>query len=527
MQKRTMLMFLLIFCTALVWGQENTEIKEETDKTEKPAKEKADKSSKAKAEKPVKEEKPQTSGLAIPKNMFEIGVNGGISLLGSDAAFKTSLKDINGKSKMALGYGLHFRKALDYVFSLRLDLMRGTLLGQNAPEDGDREFYTTWNSATLYGVMSLNSLRWDKPVRSTNLFVMGGAGGSMFDATRTIDGDDRTPDTLSAMAGHVAMGAGISFRVGKKINIGLQEQAFVTMGKHADQIDNIATGKSTFRDVVSFTSLSLNFNLGNASSQTEPLYWINPMDGVLNSIDEKINQRTTGLIKDEDGDGVIDAIDMDPNTPAGAMVDTKGRVLDSDRDGVPDHIDKEPFYMPQTNEKVDEHGVVTNPQAGGPGRPGNSGGGVTEERVKELIDQALQNYQIADNRSSAAEWFLPMLHFASSSSQIKYSDYGNLAGVGRMMKANPNIRLVVTGFTDSTGSESINNLLSFERAKNVIEHLVNNHGLARGRFVLQWKGSADNLVPTSSSYMNRRAEFRIAGPGDVEQDAPTQKEGGY
>ena len=182
--------------------------------------------------------------------------------------------------------------------------------------------------------------------------------------------------------------------------------------------------------------------------------------------------------------------------------------------------------MPQATEKVDENGVVTNPQAGGPGRPGN-GGGVTEERVKELIDQALQNYQITDNRSSAAEWFLPMLHFPSSSSQIKYSDYGNLAGVGRMMKANPNIRLVVTGFTDSTGSESVNNQLSYERAKNVIEHLVNSHGVTRGRFVLQWKGSADNLVPTNSSYMNRRAEFRIAGPGDVEQDPPAPKEGGY
>lgn len=518
MQKRTMLMFLLIFCTALVWGQENTEIKEETDKTEKPAKEKADKSSKAKAEKPVKEEKPQTSGLAIPRNMIEFGLNGGATILGSDV-----------KPQPSYGVGFHIRKATDYVFSLRADFLYADLKGMNPTTNIEREFNTNWLSGTLSGVMSLNSLRWDKPVRSTNLYVMGGAGLNYFEA-RSFDTDDnqRVFDTLGReFTPHLMMGAGISFRLGKKINIALEEQGMMAFGKRADLIDGISTGKSTFRDVLSFTNLCINFNLGNASSQTEPLYWINPMDGVLNSIDEKINQRTTGLIKDEDGDGVIDAIDMDPNTPAGAMVDTKGRVLDSDRDGVPDHIDKEPFYMPQTNEKVDEHGVVTNPQAGGPGRPGNSGGGVTEERVKELIDQALQNYQIADNRSSAAEWFLPMLHFASSSSQIKYSDYGNLAGVGRMMKANPNIRLVVTGFTDSTGSESINNLLSFERAKNVIEHLVNNHGLARGRFVLQWKGSADNLVPTSSSYMNRRAEFRIAGPGDVEQDAPTQKEGGY
>ena len=525
MQKRTMLLFLLIFCTGLVWGQDAIESTEEKAKTEKPAKGRGDKEPKEKAEKPAKveQEKPKTSGLAIPKNMFEIGLNGGAAILGGDATFKPSY-----------GVGLHFRKALDYVFSLRGDFLYADLKGMNDPNTNvNREYETTWMSGTIYAVMSLNSLRWDKPVRGTNLYFMAGGGLDGFEATRIEDGLEPRNEVLKKgffqinEGAHLAMGAGIAFRLGKKVNIALEEQAMMLLGSYADRVDNIASGKSTFRDVVSFTNLSINFNIGNASSQTEPLYWINPMDGVMNSIDEKINQRTTGLIKDEDGDGVLDAIDQDPNTPAGAMVDTKGRTLDSDRDGVPDHIDKEPFYMPQTNEKVDETGVVTNPQAGGPGRPSNGGGGVTEERVKELIDQALQNYQIADNRSSAAEWFLPMLHFPSSTAVIKYSDYGNLAGVGRMMKANPNIRLVVTGFTDSTGSESSNNQLSFERAKNVIEHLVNSHGIARGRFVLQWKGSADNLVPTSSSYMNRRAEFRIAGPGDVEQEAPAPKEGGY
>lgn len=514
MQKRTMLFFLLIFCTSLVWGQDAIESAEDGGKAKKTQKEKAEKPEKAEK---MEKDKPRTTGLAIPRNMFEFGLNGGVTILGSDVAPMPSY-----------GAGFHIRKASDYVFSLRADFLYADLKGMNPVTNIEREFNTTWMSGTVSGVMSLNSLRWDKPVRSTNMYVMGGAGVNTFEA-RSFDTDDnmRVFDTLEMkFAPHIMMGAGISFRLGSKINIGLEEQGMMVFGGRADYIDGISTGKSTFRDVVSFTNITINFNIGSSSSKTEPLYWINPLDGVMNSIDDKINQRTTGLIKDEDGDGVIDAIDLDPNTPAGAMVDTKGRTLDSDRDGVPDHIDKEPFYMPQANEKVDENGVVINPQAGGPGRPGN-GGGVTEERVKELIDQALQNYQIADNRSSAAEWFLPMLHFTSSSSQIKYSDYGNLAGVARMMKANPNIRLVVTGFTDSTGSESVNNQLSFERSKNVIEHLVNNHGVARGRFVLQWKGSADNLVPTNSSYMNRRAEFRIAGPGDVEMDAPSSKDGGY
>src|SRR6266849_4564697 len=46
--------------------------------------------------------------------------------------------------------------------------------------------------------------------------------------------------------------------------------------------------------------------------------------------------------KDSDHDGVPDAKDACPDTPAGAVVDSKGCPIDSDRDGVPDGIDKCP-----------------------------------------------------------------------------------------------------------------------------------------------------------------------------------------
>lgn len=126
--------------------------------------------------------------------------------------------------------------------------------------------------------------------------------------------------------------------------------------------------------------------------------------------------------------------------------------------------------------------------------------------------------------------FLPMVHFGTDSDRIKYSDYGTLAGISRVLKGNPNMRLVITGFADKTGPEAYNDEISYRRAKSVLDHLVENHSIARGRLVLQWKGSEEALVPTSSSYMNRRVEFRVARPGDVEMDPPTpgeSKDGGY
>ena len=42
---------------------------------------------------------------------------------------------------------------------------------------------------------------------------------------------------------------------------------------------------------------------------------------------------------DSDGDGVVDALDRCPGTPAGVTVDSRGCAEDSDGDGVPNHRD--------------------------------------------------------------------------------------------------------------------------------------------------------------------------------------------
>ncbi|MDD5711830.1 MAG: OmpA family protein [Smithellaceae bacterium] len=58
--------------------------------------------------------------------------------------------------------------------------------------------------------------------------------------------------------------------------------------------------------------------------------------------------------RDSDGDGVIDAQDECPGTPAGVSVDSYGCPIDSDKDGVPDYLDKCPGTPAGT--KVDKDG---------------------------------------------------------------------------------------------------------------------------------------------------------------------------
>lgn len=449
-----------------------------------------------------------SSSTAKPKDMWEVGLHAGTAFAGGDVS-----------PKIGIGAGLHVRKALDHLFSIRLDVMGAMLKGEST--NPTRIYEATWLSGTAYGVLSLNSFRFDRTTRKVNYYFMVGVGGNTYETAYEQEIQPRFDTVEHEMAPHISAGAGIAFRLGKRFNIGLEHQAFSLFGRRSDLLDGFEKEggvRTPFRDLVNYTSLRLNFNLGNPSNQSEPLYWVNPLDNVFKDVDA-LKKRQDELVADTDGDGVIDAIDEDPNTPPDVPVDTKGRVLDSDKDGIADYKDKEPYYPPRAGETVNADGVVTNP----------IGGGVTEARVKELIDEALDRRGVGNGGTGGTgivtELFLPMIHFATDSYQVKYSDYGTLAGVARVLKGNPNMRLVVSGNTDQTGPESYNDWLSYQRANSIIEHLVSNHGIGRGRLILQWQGKKNALVPANGSYMNRRAEFRVATAEDVEMDPPAKTSG--
>jgi outer membrane protein OmpA-like peptidoglycan-associated protein len=447
---------------------------------------------------------------ARPKDMFELGVHGGSLFVSGEI-----------DPEVNLGYGFHIRKAIDYMFSLRFDAMMGTAKGKGRDGDDFWTFENQWSSGSILALMSLNSVRLDRRRKKMDIYIMGGAGGNFYKV------DVRTPgigsprfDTYDReITAHAVLGAGLTFRINNKFNVGIEHQAFGAFGQRGDQLDGVflegtSRVRSGFNDVMNYTNLRINFNIGNSSSKSEPLYWGNLSDGLASSIDD-IKKRQETALADTDLDGVIDAIDQEPNTPANVPVDTKGRTLDSDKDGIADYKDLEPYYPPRAGEQVNEDGVVVNPIAGP-----NGGGGVTEERVKEMIDEALSGYGLSEPKNNVAEWFLPMIHFGSDSYRIKYSDYGTLASIARMLKSSPSIRLVITGFTDQTGPESYNEGLSYQRSAAIAEHLVNQHGIGRGRLVLQWKGQDEALVPSGASYMNRRVEFRLANENDYEMDPP-------
>lgn len=480
-------------------------------------------------------------GVPTPKTMIEIGVHGGLPSLSGEV-----------DPLLGYGFGLSVRKSIDYLISLRAEGFYGKMEGatrnlRNAdfPNGFDRTFTTDIMTFNVVGILNLNSMRFDRPVRKTNIYFLAGAG---VNRTRVNYSNERARMGFFdwEISTHTVLGAGLAFRLNPKVNIGVEHQVGIIVGPRADLLDGVEFNtigeKSAFGDIFNYTNVRVNFNLGDAGSKSEPLYWLNPIQMVL---DDLGNKKSSGdgealEIVDSDDDGVIDLIDKEPNTPADALVDTKGRTLDSDRDGVPDHIDKQPYYTPMAGERITSEGVVENPI--GPGA-GSSGAGISESRVREIIAEEFSRYEnqnpgsgISPERAnqsnttnvvtSMTDFFLPMIHFGSGSNNIKYSDYGTLASIARLLQGNKDLRIAVIGHADQTGDEGQNDLLSYDRALSVVAHLLDNYGIDRERILLMWRGQTEPLVPSTGSFMNRRVEFRVAASNEVEMEPPASTDGG-
>ncbi|MEO1713978.1 MAG: OmpA family protein, partial [Bacteroidota bacterium] len=448
------------------------------------------------------------SGInATPKAGGEFGIHAGHFFFAGDIQWSPGY-----------GVGLHYRKALDYIFSIRLDAMYANGFGDSESNGarylGDLYLHnTTYASFTIQGVITLNNLKWDRPKRKANLYALVG-GGPVYTKTGVesklgnyMEDDIVVPGRASGnLTSGVEVGAGVAFRLGQKMNLGVEYKAMTVFGKRTDLLDGF---DNRWRDIGNYAAVRFNFNLTSKGKKSEPLYWINPLDVVLNDISE-LRERPVLDLTDTDGDGVIDLIDQEKDTPPGAPVDTRGVTLDSDNDGIADYLDGEPYSPPGV--AVDGNGISTVPQST-----------ITEGDVESIVNRILEerfgqntgnpgaNGLVGSYGGSSAAIFLPMIHFSVDSYNIRYADYGNLASIADMLQRDPALKIVISGHTDKSGNNDYNKTLSYKRAQATVDHLVNVHQIDPSRLVLQYGGDEVNLVPAAgSSLMNRRVEFRVA-----------------
>ncbi|MEO6639402.1 MAG: OmpA family protein [Ginsengibacter sp.] len=408
---------------------------------------------------------------AKPRSEFEFGISAGMFSLSSDISAKLP----------TVGFSAHVRKALGYIFSLRLQYVYGIAKGLNWKPSYGYSNNPVWSSfdATalqpvyynyrahvqdlgLQGIFTLNNIRFHK--QKTGMVIYGGVGigatlyntevqvptsfstvssaGSGYkdrkeirDALKTLLKDvpytnaennkinskevfDKTLKPSGTLLG------GIAFKLGKRVNLALEDR--FTFVKD-DLLDGQQWQEHPVGDPVqtrdfdsyNYISLGLNFNIGSKS--VEPLWWINPLDYAYSEINNPKHMKLPKPVFDDaDGDGVVDQLDREPNTPAGCPVDTHGVSKDTDGDGVPDCKDKQ-LITPTECQPVDADGVGKCPDP---------------ECCKNMTAN-MQACQIGD---------LPSVSFRGNGGSLSSDAKAMLATVASKLKNNADCGITVTGY---------------------------------------------------------------------------------
>jgi outer membrane protein OmpA-like peptidoglycan-associated protein len=448
---------------------------------------------------------------AKPRSETEIGISGGNFSVSGDVAAKLP----------TIGFGVHIRKALGYLFSVRLQYEYGVGKGQNWKSSygysNDPAWSAYYNSAalqpvyynyrthvqdlSLQGIFTLNNIRFHKQKTGMVLYAGAGLGATIYDTRinaldannqpynfASITGSgfsdrksirselkklmDNTYETeaqnnksnSSTLFGQTlrpsgSVIAGIAFKLGKRVNLALEDKFTFIKDDLLDgqewQEHPVADPVQTRDfDTYNYVSVGLNFNIGKKS--VEPLWWINPLDYAYSEINNPKHMKIPKPVFDDaDGDGVVDQLDREPNTPAGCPVDTHGVSRDTDGDGVPDCKDKE-LITPTICQPVDADGV----------------GKCPDPECCKTIDS------LRNNMNTCKIVNLPSVSFKGNGGSISSDAKALLATVASQLKNNAECSIIVTGYpAASKASQALCN----KRVAAVKAYLTEKEGISADR----------------------------------------------
>jgi len=176
---------------------------------------------------------------------------------------------------------------------------------------------------------------------------------------------------------------------------------------------------------------------------------------------------SAGCPVDSDGDGVPDYLDRCPNTPKGAPVDANGCPKDSDGDGVPDYLDK----CPNT-----PAGVAVD-ATGCPVERDSDGDGVPDLRDKcpntpHGVRVDADGCPYAALPAANASLVLKNVTFRPNRAVLLPEAMVDLDQLATAIKATPNSKWEIGGYTSSRGTAARNKVLSQQRADAVKAYLV-------------------------------------------------------
>lgn len=416
-------------------------------------------------------------------NKWSVGVNIG----GHDAIFPT---------KTTTKFFTHLNGDVRYMVNNRFGLM-GDVGYENFAWKNKNELNNTHlTRLSLQGVANLaDILRFDTWTNRFGLLVHGGAGiTNMWQKGKfEFKEGDRT--------GNFILGITPQFAVTNRISVNV-DWSGVALSRQHQRFDfsqrNYRKGINAFYMTA---SAGVSVSLGKNAKHMD---WIPTEYGGNNASLEARLKQLEEQLKDDDNDGVINSRDVEPNTAAGAIVNSKGQTInvpmDSDNDGIIDAFDKCPnekgTFSTDGCPDADGDGVM-DAEDDCPktfGVRANKGCPELDEETKKTFEQALHG-----------------INFETGKDVIKSSSNAILDNVVGILQSHEDYNIEIHGHTDNSGDEAMNMQLSTDRA-NAVKNYLTAKGIAESRISTFGHGQTEPVSTNETAEgraNNRRVEFLV------------------
>ncbi len=373
-----------------------------------------------------------------------------------------------------LGIG-HLDLGVRYMFNEKFGTKLDFGLGNFTNKADNPSFSTNYYRANLQGVANLGRImNWETFTQRFNLLGHAGAGiGRIIPQENELaDFKDNNYNFIGGLTGQVKLGERVSLNGDISTIINGRQQVTFDGDTPIRANDVGYYGPSA----VWWTgTLGVSFYLGSGSTHAD--WYIR--ENKYATKEELANQigEIKDMLKDSDADGVPDYLDKEPNTPAGARVDSHGRTLDSDGDGISDHMDKCPFV---------------------PG-PASLSGCPPPDTIEE-VDYFMK--AINDGYVNVYYAFDSAKPLGYSASAINY--------VANFLKRNPGVSVELKGYADELGPENYNMTLSERRAKAVYDVMAA-AGIDTSRVTYKGYGEDTSVDKGSADarQLARRVSFEV------------------
>lgn len=387
-------------------------------------------------------------------NKWSIDINGGISKPTTPLTTGYYTKDYN-----LFHADLGVRYMFNNKFGLKVDVGYDQFENASKSASFDGKYYRT----DIQGVVNLGRvLNFEEWTQRLNVQAHTGIGYAFMTNDR-FEGTDNMLNHIIGLTGQVKLSERIALNA---------DFSMINNVRQSNTFDGgIAPEDRGFNGTLYNATVGLSIYLGKNAKHADWYYEESKVDK-LAELEKRVGDLET-MMNDSDKDGVPDYLDAEPNSIPGVAVDTKGRTIDRNNNGIPDELES---YLERNY-----------------GGSGNSGAGLSNETIKDMINQGYVN-----------------VYFDFNSTQPSSNSVSGLDFLAKFLKANPSAKAEVIGYADEIGNTDYNKDLSHRRAQTV-KTILAKSGIEASRMTIVGNGE-DNSVAKDSKVarqMVRRVTFRV------------------